>query len=624
MSPVSSAAPTPIEMGKPARTWWSWYATAYQRLPLGQFIALHAAFLLIGLAVVGPWIAPQATETANAGQRLLAPSLEHWFGTDKNGMDVFSRIIAAPRVDVTIALVATALSFSIGVSLGIVVGFEEGRGRRWSSVMAQAVMRLLDVLQAFPVFILALVLVAVRGAGIYNIIAAIAFVNAPVFLRLARSEITALRTRPFAEAAQASGSRPMRIAFRQLLPNTLPALMTQVSVTVGFAILLTAGLSFVGAGIPPPTPELGSMVSDGAPLVILGKWWPSVFPGLFLGLTVFVFAVSGEAFAVLLEPHSKRRIQDAPVGRSSDQPGTSGEATNGSDARDDPEVETAFRVLSNPGPGESDHVLTIKHLSVELRTSGEQPGSHTLLLNDVSLQARGGNILGIVGRAGSGKSVLVKAVLGLLDPESFRVQGRVLLAGHELVGMSTDRLREVRGTVVAPILPNAKAHLNPVIRVGDFMVSVVRAHSDVNRRVARERARDALLSVGIPEERLDAYPHELSGGMAQRITIAVALLHKPSVLVADEPTVGLDVTVQRQILDMIRTLVTESHSSMLLVTRDLGIVAHYCDVVAVMDEGRVVEAGPTKQLFAEPSNLYTAEMLDAALRLPALRLERSD
>jgi len=598
-----------------------WYGSAYRQLPLGQFLALHAAVLLIVLAAVGPWIAPQPTEKADPTQRLVAPGLEHWFGTDTNGTDVFSRIVAAPRVDVTIALVATTLSIVIGVPLGVAVGLVEGGDRRRYSVLAQILMRGLDVLQAFPVFILALVLVAIRGPSTVNIIGAIAFVNAPVFLRLARSEVAGLRTRPFAEAARASGSRPMRIAFRQLLPNATPALMTQVSVTVGFAILLTAGLSFVGAGVPPPTPELGSMVSTGAPLVIIGKWWPSVFPGLFLGLTVFIFAVSGEAFGTLLAPRSGRSSRSPSVKTDALGPSSEHKAVSDNHVRKGSELGTAASTRDVPDAASSDSVLTIDRMSVALRNPNEDGDSPTVLLSDISLQTHPGQILGIVGRAGAGKSLLVKAVLGLLDSDNFRVDGRSLLGGENLIEMPREQLRVMRGVMIAPILPNAKAHLNPVIRIGEFMVAVVRAHSNVSRSVARERARQALLAVGIPEERLDAYPHELSGGMAQRVAIAIALLHEPSVLVADEPTSGLDVTVQRQILDTMRALVIETNSSMLLVTRDLGIVAHYCDVMAVMSEGRIVEVGPTKRVFAAPSNVYTAELLEAARGLPGLRLE---
>lgn len=262
------------------------------------------------LAAVGPTIAPFPTRTADPAVRLIGPNGQHWLGTDENGIDILSRILAAPRTDVVIAVIATLISVAVGAPLGVVAGYFEGSRRRVASAMGELILRLLDVLQAFPVFIFAMVLVAVRGASTTNIIAAVAFVNMPVFLRLVRSEIVSLRERPYAEAARAVGNSDLQIAFKHLLPNALPPIIVQISVTVGFAILLTAGLSFVGAGIAPPTPELGSMVSTGAKFMITGQWWPSLFPGIALGVIVFTFGVIGELVGRVLEPGGGEEIDE--------------------------------------------------------------------------------------------------------------------------------------------------------------------------------------------------------------------------------------------------------------------------------------------------------------------------
>ena len=262
------------------------------------------------LAAIGPTIAPFPTRTADPAVRLFGPSGQHWLGTDENGIDILSRILAAPRTDVVIAVIATLISVAVGAPLGVVAGYFEGSRRRVASAMGELILRLLDVLQAFPVFIFAMVLVAVRGASTTNIIAAVAFVNMPVFLRLVRSEIVSLRERPYAEAARAVGNSDLQIAFKHLLPNALPPIIVQISVTVGFAILLTAGLSFVGAGIAPPTPELGSMVSTGAKFMITGQWWPSLFPGIALGVIVFTFGVIGELVGRVLEPGGGEEIDE--------------------------------------------------------------------------------------------------------------------------------------------------------------------------------------------------------------------------------------------------------------------------------------------------------------------------
>lgn len=265
------------------------------------------------LAVIGPTIAPFPTRSAAPQDRLLPPSGTHWLGTDENGMDILSRILAAPRTDVVIAVIATLISVGVGAPLGVVAGYFEGSRRRVASATGELILRLLDVIQAFPVFIFAMVLVAIRGASTTNIIAAVAFVNMPVFLRLVRSEIVSLRERPYAEAARAVGNSDIGIAFKHLLPNAMPPIIVQISVTVGFAILLTAGLSFVGAGIAPPTPELGSMVSTGAKFMITSQWWPSLFPGIALGLIVFTFGIVGELLGRLLEPAGGEELEEEDV-----------------------------------------------------------------------------------------------------------------------------------------------------------------------------------------------------------------------------------------------------------------------------------------------------------------------
>jgi peptide/nickel transport system permease protein len=264
-------------------------------LTLFELAILIVFITILIVTVIGPWIAPYPTETANPPQHLLSPRPSHWLGTDQNGMDILSRILAAPRTDVLVAVVATALSVGIGSALGALAGFFEGTRQKLASIMSEGMLRVLDVIQAFPVFIFAMVLVAIRGARVENVIAAVAFVNMPVFLRLVRSEILSLRERPYAEAARAVGNSDMGVVFRHLLPNALPVVVVQTSVTVGFAILLTAGLSFVGAGIRPPQPELGSMISTGSQYMITGQWWASLFPGIALGIIVFAFAMVGES-----------------------------------------------------------------------------------------------------------------------------------------------------------------------------------------------------------------------------------------------------------------------------------------------------------------------------------------
>jgi peptide/nickel transport system permease protein len=262
--------------------------------------------LVCTLAVIGPYIGPYDPTlttprvavpppglTEIPGQFIgwisgTLPHAPHWMGTDASGYDVFSRVIAAPRTDLMIALLANALSLTIGVFLGLIAGYF----RNWAT---ELMMRVSDVMQSFPVFISAMVLVALAGRSTTNIIIALAFVYVPIYIRLTRAEVLSQTARGFVEAARALGQPEIKIALRHVLPNSMTPALIQSSVTIGFAILLTAGLSFVGAGVRPPTPEWGLMISTGANQIILGEWWPSVFPGIAISLTVFGFAVLGNA-----------------------------------------------------------------------------------------------------------------------------------------------------------------------------------------------------------------------------------------------------------------------------------------------------------------------------------------
>lgn len=593
---------------------------------------LVAVGILLIVAIIGPWITPFPTTTANTALILEPPNATHWFGTDENGMDIFSRIIAAPRVDVSVAFISITIAVLFGTALGVFAGFFEGSRQRVAGLLGEAILRLLDVVQAFPVFILAMVLVAIRGASTENIIIAVAFVNMPVFLRIARAEVLSLRERPFAEAAQSIGAKDRSIAFRHLLPNAFPPLVAQISATMGFAILLTAGLSFVGAGVSPPTPELGGMISTGAGSMIIGIWWPSLFPGIALGLVVFSFAAGGEALSHLLEPHSSDAEGGMARGESALAMGSGSGVAASAVAQTVLGAAGTFddlAAMSDSGAVALDQespladeetyrhdpvpngpvLLDVTDLSVEFRSSGRT----TRVLDRVSLWVAPGEALGIVGEAGSGKSVLVRAILRLLPDEAEVVEGSVRYRGEDLLTMPNDKLRAMRAVEFSPILPNAKEQLSPVSRISDTMVLVYRAHTSASRKVALQKSVEALRTVGIPdpERRLGAYPHELSGGMAQRVCIAMSLMHAPRLLVADEPTSGLDVTVQRQVLDQLAAAARDRQAAQLLVTRDLGIVAHYCQRVAVMRGGRIVESGLTEEVFARPQHPYTRELLRA-------------
>jgi len=266
-----------------------------------QTFGLVIVFISLILVIIGPYIVPQSPVDLSVGEQLLPPSLEHWFGTDSNGMDIFSRVIAAYRVDLFIAFTGGLIAMFVGGPLGVFVGYFDGKGKGLGFI-ATIILRILDVIQAFPLIILGLLLVAGFGASPINIIFLIAIGNVPTNIRLARTETLALREKLFIEAARAQGITEAKIAFKEILPNSINQVISMLSMSMGFGILFTAGISFVGAGVQAPTPEWGLMISSGASQMITGEWWTALFPGIFMGITVFSFSMMGQTLTELIDP----------------------------------------------------------------------------------------------------------------------------------------------------------------------------------------------------------------------------------------------------------------------------------------------------------------------------------
>ncbi|MGL4289399.1 MAG: ABC transporter ATP-binding protein [Phreatobacter sp.] len=234
-------------------------------------------------------------------------------------------------------------------------------------------------------------------------------------------------------------------------------------------------------------------------------------------------------------------------------------------------------------------------------------------VDGVSFKVARGEIMGLVGESGSGKSITGFSILGLIDPPGRIVSGSIKLMGEELVGLSEKAWRDIRGRRIAMIFQDPMMTLNPVLRVDTQMIETLKAHVDISSEAARERCREALVQVGIasPDQRLESYPHQFSGGMRQRVAIAIALLHKPAVIIADEPTTALDVTIQAQILAEVQKLAAETGTALVWITHDLAIVSGLADRVAVMYAGRVVEEGPTQDVLARPCHPYTRGLLES-------------
>jgi peptide/nickel transport system permease protein len=262
-------------------------------------LAAAALFaLFVGIALLGPWIVPYDPLATNSAVALQPPSGAHWFGTDALGRDIFSRTLAATRLDLGIAVSAVLLSFVIGIPLGLAAGY---LGGAWDTVVT----RLSDTIMAFPLFVLAMGIVAALGNTVGNIVLATAIINLPFYIRVARAETNVRRSAGFVEAARLSGNTDLRILAVHLFPNILPPAMVQVSLNLGWAILNAAGLSFIGLGVRPPTPEWGILVAEGAQFIVSGEWWVSFFPGAVLMLAVFSFNLLGDALRDLFDPRRR-------------------------------------------------------------------------------------------------------------------------------------------------------------------------------------------------------------------------------------------------------------------------------------------------------------------------------
>jgi peptide/nickel transport system permease protein len=290
-------APSPPVAPPAANSMWRHARYVVSENPVTGFS--FGLFLLIALcALVGPYVVPYDPLASDTTATLQPPSLDHWFGTDLLGRDIFSRVVVATRLDFIIALSSVALVFAFGGLAGIAAGFFGG----WTD---RSVSRLADTIMAFPLFVLAMGIVAALGNTVTNIVIATAIINFPLYVRVARAEANVRRDAGFVQAARLSGNGEYRILLMHILPNIMPIMMVQISLTMGYAILNAAGLSFIGLGVRPPTPEWGIMVAEGAANIISGEWWVALFPGAALMLAVFCFNLLGDGLRDLVDPQRR-------------------------------------------------------------------------------------------------------------------------------------------------------------------------------------------------------------------------------------------------------------------------------------------------------------------------------
>lgn len=600
------------------RLWRSTHPTARRLLVAGAVIT----GLFLVMAVLAPLVAPYGEAEYRDLPQLARPSGGHWFGTTNLRYDVFSRVVFGTRLAFQVVILSTGFAMVIGVPLGLFAGYS---GRR----LDRALVLLMDAMYAFPSLLLAIVaafaLSRFVGQGVPAAALSISVIYVPQYFRVVRNHTLAVREEAFVEAARAMGAPRRTIVGRYVFFNVVQSVPVIFTVNAADAILTLAALGFLGYGVPIPAAEWGYDISRAIGDVANGFWWTSLFPGLFILALVTGLTLLGEGINDVVNPLLRRRglgVGGVAPGALVVEPAATALESAGSEpivvvTEEAPVEPVAVTPSEATGAGPaSNSALVVAKLRVTYAT----PRGPVVAVEGASIEIKRGESLGLVGESGCGKSTLGRGILGLL-PAGATVTGRVVIGGVDLATLDAGERRLARGERAALIFQEPMTRLDPLQRVEDHFVETIRAHHpETSRRDARAMAAEALAAMRIPLTRARHYPHEFSGGMRQRIMIALGLVLNPAVLVADEPTTSLDVIVEAQILEILDDLRRRSDMALLLITHNLGIVAETCDRVAVMYAGQIVELGDVHTVFANPRHPYTQGLLASVISLDTEQL----
>ncbi|WP_406329818.1 dipeptide/oligopeptide/nickel ABC transporter permease/ATP-binding protein [Streptomyces sp. NBC_00203] len=568
----------------------------WRRLPPLSKIAVCFLAVVLLVALLAPLLAPhdpldQQTPVDGTGH----PSAGHWMGQDSLGRDILSRLMYGARWSLAIGLGATALALVVGALLGAVAATSR-------KAVDETLMRCLDVVMAFPGIALAAVLVAVFGGGITVLICAIAFLFTPPVARVVRANVLDQYGEDYVTAEHVIGARTPHIVIRHVAVNCAAPVLVFCTVQVAEAIVFEASLSFIGAGVRPPDPSWGSVIADGKNMVLTGGWWATVFPGLLMLITVLSLNILSEGVSDAWAAPAARDVS-APAAEDrleAPEPG-SGKVLELPGLT---EAAARLRARARPLPSGQQPVLAVENLAIgfDARHAGVD------IVDGISFEVQPGEVLGLVGESGCGKSLTALAVMGL-EPKGARVRGHVRFNQRQLVGEPMRVRRRLLGHEMAMIYQDALSSLNPAMTIRAQLNQVI-------RRGGRRTATELLDMVGLdPERTLRSYPHELSGGQRQRVLIAMALSRSPKLIIADEPTTALDVTVQAQVIELLLRLREELDFALILVSHDLALVSAVTDRVVVMYGGQIVETGVTADLVEAPAHHYTRGLLGSVLSL---------
>lgn len=550
-------------------------ARAWRNQPLGVIAGAFIIMVFL-LGLLAPVIAPYPPAQQDLLVALSGPSAEHWLGTDTLGRDILSRLLFAIIPSLGYAAVATVVFLAVGIPLGILAGY---RGGRVDSIIS----RIAELAMSIPAIIILLVVLAVFASNPIAAMVSLGILAAPGLIRVVRGSTLVVREESFVTAATVAGVRATRIMGTHIIRRVLGPILVQASIFLGAALVIQAALAFLGLLAPSNNqPTWGGMIGE-ASQVISFTAWPLIPPGLAIILMVLAFGLLGDAIrdataddAAVRAPRRKRNAAPAP------------------EAPEPLGLDT------------TNHLLRVENLRVSL-------DSGVTLVDDATFSVDQSEIVAVVGESGCGKSVTALATLGLLPPGLHIEGGTVEFDGVDLRAGGSSAYAAVRGSGIGYIAQDALGSLDPTHTIDSHLREVVARHEKLSIAALKARSRELLELVQIPDSErvLKLYPFEISGGMAQRVNIAMALAGRPRLIVADEPTTALDVTVQAEILHLLRDLQRSTGMSVLIITHNWGVVADIADRAVVMYAGEVVEMGDVYTVFEAPRFPYTAALLAA-------------
>ena len=578
----------------------------WKAMSIGSRISLVVLILIVMIAVFANILAPHnPLEIFTARQ---APDAQFLFGTDDKGRDVLSRMMYGARYSLIIGLGATAFALVCGSIIGAVAAV----ARKWVS---EVIMRILDVIMSFPGIALAATFVLVFGNSVPSLIFAIGFLYIPQIARIVRANVVSEYNQDYVRAVVVSGARAPWILVKHVIRNCIPPVMVFTIVLVADAIVFEASLSFISAGIPEPTPTWGNILSDARGGVLAGRWWQALFPGLAIMITVLCLNILSEGItdAMAAAPKAPVKADDAAVRANREADKLVADPTLAYAAQAEmleqrlSELQAIEKTRTDRFEARTDvpPILEVKDLCIKFPRHGD-----VNVVDHVSFVVRPRQTMGLVGESGCGKSITSLTIMGLLDPKA-KVSGEILYDGQNLLNMDQKQMNALRGREIAMIYQDALSSLNPSMLIKAQM-------KQLTKRGGTRTAEELLELVGLdPKRTLDSYPHELSGGQRQRVLIAMALTRDPKLIIADEPTTALDVTVQKQVIDLLNKLQKELGFAMVFVSHDLALVAEVANSITVMYAGQVVEQGPVSDILCHPVHEYTRGLLGSVLSIEA-------